>query len=494
MTELSSTNRSKTSYVREITAGVTPTNPVFKTMRVTSNTLKADPQTVTSDEIRADRQVADLILVGLKPAGDIGQEASFEAQGDAIEEALQGTWANKPSIIVAAVDTEISDVAATTLTVASGGASFVAGMLTLTSGFTTAANNRLARVVSSTSTSIVYPATSFTAEGSPIPVGAAVRTIGFEGASGDLVATTTGGNALTSTVLDFTTLGLNVGEWVRLGDGDNAGNAFATASANGWARISAVAAHRLSFDIAPVGFTGDTGTSKAIRVFTGDFIANGVTKRYRTIERQQLDTASPVYEYFRGCLLSKLSWNIEQQKVVTAVASFVAFSWAQGASRPAGVSDIAAPTYSVLNASTNVGRLGMGGAPITGPNFVQKISIDIDNNAQGQSAVGAVGYVGIYTGEFKVSGSLTTYFGDASMLQAAYDNTISSADFRVGRADGNRETILLDIPKLKFTTTDSPVSGKNQSRMVTGGFQGLVNANGYTISFARFWYLPVVNA
>src|SRR5215475_5813518 len=60
--------------------------------------------------------------------------------------ALVDTWANNPSIVVATADTEISDVSATTLTVAAGGAAFVAAMLTYVSGFLTAANNKLARV------------------------------------------------------------------------------------------------------------------------------------------------------------------------------------------------------------------------------------------------------------------------------------------------------------------------------------------------------------
>lgn len=493
MAELSSTNRSKTAYIREVTPGTTPTSPAFKGARVTANSLSAKPKTVKSDEIRADRQVVDAILVGLDPGGDIPQEASFEAQADLVEEALRGTWANKPSITVATADTEISDVAATTLTVASGGAAFVAGMLALISGMPTSANNKLATVSSSTGTSIVFPSSTFTAESAPIPVGASVRVVGFQGASGDIVATATGGNALTSTTLDFTTLGLNVGEWVLLGDRDNSGFSFATATCNGWARISAIAAHRLSFDIVPTGFTADAGTSKTIRVFAGDYIINGVTKRYRTIERTQLDTASPVYEYFRGALLSKLSWAVESQAILKATASFIALSWASGTSRASGASDVAAPTYSILNASTNVGRLGMGGSAITGPSFVQKFNVDIDNNSQGQTGVGTAGYVGIVDGEFSVSGAITTYFGDDAMLQAAYANTVSSIDIRVGRGDGNRETIMIDVPKLKFTAADSPVSGKNQSRMVSGSYQALLNSAGYTISFGRFWYLPVAN-
>src|SRR5215468_5239744 len=108
------------------------------------------------------------------------------------------------------------------------------------SGFPTAANNKLARVSASSVTTIVYPSATFTAETAPIPAGATVRQVGFEGASGDLAAVTVGGNGLQSTTLDFTTLGLSPGRWIKVGDGDNAGHSFATAADNGFCRISAV--------------------------------------------------------------------------------------------------------------------------------------------------------------------------------------------------------------------------------------------------------------
>ena len=71
MAELQSTNRVKLSKVRESTFGVTPTSPVFKTQRQTSSSLALNPQTVVSNEIRSDRQVTDLILVGLQAGGDV---------------------------------------------------------------------------------------------------------------------------------------------------------------------------------------------------------------------------------------------------------------------------------------------------------------------------------------------------------------------------------------------------------------------------------------
>ena len=49
--------------------------------------------------------------------------------------------------------------------------------------------------------------------------------------------TTAGGNGLQSTELDFTTLSLAPGRWVKVGDGDNAGHSLASAADNGFCRI-----------------------------------------------------------------------------------------------------------------------------------------------------------------------------------------------------------------------------------------------------------------
>lgn len=491
---LATTNRTATATVREVTPGVTPANPVFTNHRLVSTSLKPDITTVKSAEIRADRQITDLIQTGTKPGGDVDGELSFESWAPDLEEALRSAWVDKPSITVATADTEISDVSATTITVAAGGAAFMVAALVLVSGLPTPANNGLVRLSSSTSGSLTFPADTFTAETTPIPVGACVRVVGFQGNEDDLAATVTGGPALVSTLIDFTTFGLHVGERILVGDRDAAVTAFATAACNGWCRIAAISAHRLSLDDVPPGFAADAGTGKTISVFVGDMVVNGTTQIWKTVELQQRGITAPVYEYYRGVIVSKISIALETQKVATIKTSHIALSWATGTTRAPGASDVVAPTYGVLNAASNVGRLFIGADAIGGVNPVTKMSIDIDDNSQGQAAIGSLGFIGVQDGEFSVSGSLTTYFGDDNYRAAANSNAISGISTRLGRADGNREAIGIEIPKIKFTAADAPVPGANQSRMVSGGWQGLVSAYGWTVAVQRWWYLPIANA
>lgn len=486
-------NRSSLAYVAESTIGTTPTTPAFKALRVTSNGLEFKPTRVTSNEIRADRQITDQILTDLTTDGPAGIELSFAAFDDMIEAALQGTWVSAPAITVATSDTEISDVTATTLTVVTPlGTPFKAGMLVATSGFPTVANNAIvSRVASSSGTTVVFPSSTFSIESLPIPVGACARVVGFMGAAADIVATVTGGNALTSTALDFTTLGLSVGQWVKIG-GDVANSAFATTTNNSWCRISVIAATRLSFDIVPTSWGADAaGSPKTIQVFFGDFLKNGTTQRGFTLERQQQDLTAPSFELFKGSQVNTLSLAFKSAAIITGSLGFIGLTGTASTVRFTGATDVAAPTYPVLNAASNVGRLAEGGTLVAGPSYLTDLGIDLNNNLRRQLAIGTLGAVGTGEGEVAVTGALSAYFGDITLLNKVLNDTPTSIMLRAGRSDGNRESVLFDIPQAKIEGT-APVTGKNTDRMFTGTYSAYRHGTlGYTIAAQRYWYLPV---
>lgn len=489
MAQPGSTSRSKTAYVAETTFGTTPATPAFQALRITSNNLANTPTRTTSSEIRADRQITEQVLTKLDTGGDLGIELSFGSFDDMMSGALQNTWVANPAIVVKTLDTEISDLSTTTATVSAGGAAFKAGHLVLTTGFPTPANdNILSRVASSTGTTVVFPAASFTAEVVPIPVGAALRVVGFMGAAGDITATATG---LASTALDFTTLGLTVGGWHKSG-GDAAVTQFATAADAGWARVSAVAAHAITYDILPTGWGVDAGAAKTIQVFFGDVLVNGTTQQSFTFERQQQDIAAPSFEYFPGQQVDQFSIDLKASAIITGKLTTVGMTApTPTTARFAGATDIAAPTFPVLNASTNVGTLFEGGVAVSGPSYLMELDIDIKNNLAPRHAIGALGPVGVRNGELSVSGNLTAFFGDLTNLNQVFNDTNVAIVGRAGRLDGNRESLLFDIPFTKISGT-SPVGAKSQDRMFNGTYAAKLHPTlGYTISLQRYYYLPI---
>lgn len=481
MVDLQSSNRVSIAKCRESTFGVTPATPAFKAIRQVSSSLAVNPQTVISNEIRSDRQVPDLIPIGIQAGGDIAGEMSFQSMDDDLEEALQGSWTNLPSQAVTALTT-------TTATVALG-TPFKAQMLALASGFATPANNGLFVVSSSGATTVVFPAASFTAEASP-PAAANIRVVGFQATSGDIVADVTSGNHLTSTALDFTTLSILPGMWAKVG-GAAAPAQLATAVDNDFVRILSVVAHSIAMDRVPTGWAADAGTGKTLQVFLGDFLTNGSTKRSNTIERQYLDHSPVTYEYLRGQTLDKFSVAADASKIATYTKTYIGSDGAVQTTRFTGATDIAAPTNDILNTASNVGRIGFNGSNITGPNYVMGAKWDYQNNLRRQMAVGSLGAIGIGNGEFVVSGSLNTYFGDKTMLDKIINNALTSFDTRLGRTDSNNESLVFDFPSIKLASGSPSVSGKNADVMLSCTWQAIRDVTyGYTASVSRFWSLP----
>lgn len=88
---MSDANRVELRYVEESAYGTTPALPTLTAIRMTSEDLRIEPTTTTSQELRSDRQVADLILTNLRAAGTINFEWAYKAQDWMILSALQGS-------------------------------------------------------------------------------------------------------------------------------------------------------------------------------------------------------------------------------------------------------------------------------------------------------------------------------------------------------------------------------------------------------------------
>ncbi len=144
---MSSANRVQISYVKENDWGETPPSPTMKLYRDTADTLSHNTTTTTSQELRADRQITDLILTSSEPGGTIDSELSFENNDTFFESAFFNTW---------------NELSITGTDIAADGNTFtgtftetpIIGQFILVDGFTNEENNGLFKVVSADSTTI----------------------------------------------------------------------------------------------------------------------------------------------------------------------------------------------------------------------------------------------------------------------------------------------------------------------------------------------------
>ncbi|MBL3683997.1 hypothetical protein F2981_02515 [Sinorhizobium meliloti] len=72
---------------------------------------------------------------------------------------------------------------------------------------------------------------------------------------------------------------------------------------NGWARIVAVTAGKLTLDNLPTGWAANAGAGKTLRVFFGDRIKNGVTMFSNTIERGWLRAGAALLHHSNAAWL-----------------------------------------------------------------------------------------------------------------------------------------------------------------------------------------------
>jgi len=79
-------------YVAEASYGVTPAAPAFKPIRHTGTTLALSKESLQSEEIRDDRQIADFRHGARQTGGDINLELSYGSFDDLLEAVLLGTW------------------------------------------------------------------------------------------------------------------------------------------------------------------------------------------------------------------------------------------------------------------------------------------------------------------------------------------------------------------------------------------------------------------
>lgn len=476
---MSDTNRVALRIVEESVLGETPVTPAFEQQRITgAPDLAFTPATVASEELRADRQVSDLILVGGSAGGSTPGELSFRSKDDLIEGAFFDVWSARFSRTNDEGATEVSDVAAAQFNVTDEGDSAVADDIIRTEGFGAPANNGFFIVDAlPTNTTIPVVGGGLTVE-NPAAATARIKVAGRQAATGDIVAAT-GPDSLTSTILDFTTLDIEPGDWLKIAG-------FTTSPAdNDWVRVLSVAANLLVFDVVPVGWAADAGAGDTVQLYLGERIVNGVDRHSYTVEREFTDQTPPTFEYLRGMVVDGWTLNATPQAVVTDQFTFLGLNNEFTETRFAGATTIPSPLTPVMNSSSNVGRIAQNGVQVSGENFVLEASIEIANNLRNKDAVGFLGATDIGVGEITLTGTLNTYFDNKDLVEQVTANAETSFDMRF--QDSQSHVMVFDMPRTKYSEGAPSVPGKNEDVVANLSYQALIDpVLGYTIKAMRF--------
>ncbi|MBN46216.1 MAG: hypothetical protein CMH23_07055 [Methylophaga sp.] len=317
---------------------------------------------------------------------------------------------------------------------ASGLDVFLVGHLIKASKMGDSANNGLAKVTAVLATSVTVSKV-LVAEAAP-PAASFIEACGFEFPTGDLdVVASASSIKLVSTTTDFTTLGLNVGEWIFVG-GDATINQFANNSP-GYARIKSISTNELALDDTTFTAISETGTGLEVRIFFGKVLRNEKTtalikRRSYNVERQLgQDDDGVQSEYLEGAIANEFTLNVPQADKLNADLTFVAMDNTQrtGAQGLKAGTRVAAPAEDAFNTSSDIYRIKLNIVdPVTlNPTalfgYVSEANVAINNNVSANKAIGTLGAFDATAGDFEVSGSVTAYFSTVAAVQAVRNNS-----------------------------------------------------------------------
>jgi len=464
--------------------------------------LAFEPTTIVSNEIRPDRQITDLILVGAEAGGDTGIELSFEAFDDLITGALFSVYAETTRKQGAA---EIISFAAGVINVDTG-ADFIVGQVIrlqdLATGnvgdgvfeITAIAVNALSAgpLTGTTTTAIVGTET--------VNASTRLEVTGFAAqANADISVTVGAGDAVfqfPAGALDNamgTGIPMLIGAWIKFAD-------FATVANNVWVRIREVdlTADTVTTE-AQTSMATDAAAAEQVVAFYGSRVENGalsVSANQFAVERRFEDHSPITRELFLGMALNNFNLTLQPQSIAVGSMTWFGFNAAVSDAAPnytdlyaALPVDVAAEQFDVYNTSNDIGRLGRGVNPIdaAGVNFVLEATIEMNNNLRRQPAVGVFGAAGIGVGELSITGTLSTYFDNKEILLEILNNNETSLDLITQGGDGR--SMIFDMPRIKFSGGAPDVAGKNQDVTIPGTYQALLDPTfGYTISTQRVSY------
>jgi hypothetical protein len=495
------TNRVGLSYVEEATAGITPASPIWKRFRETgSSDLKFENTTDKSKEIVPDRQVTDLFLTGASSSGSVNIEFSIDSYDDLLEGTFFNRWNRtivRNDLSATLLITNIEFVTSTTGKIKFDSsvttAPFLTNALVRLDGLGEAFSGAIVQITGGTFSSPDF-FHEFTVLNGKTVTNITATNITKAQRCGyvfqDVLQATASPNTLTSATTDMTTLGFNIGEFIKIGSVSNVANdGFDTAADNGYARISAIATNVLTLDKVPTGWAADTNAgSKNIALFYDGFLKNGELELSYSLERSYQDHNPVDYEYFLGMRIDEMQLNNDDREVSAGSFNFMGLGASFTNARVAGSTDADAYNSTPFNTVNNINYLELDGVDITkttssGVNVATKIDCSFKNNLRGQTAIGNLPYVGVGVGQFDASGSVGTYFQNVNILNLLASNVDTS--LRLDMQLGNRRYIF-DFPRIKISSGSPDVAGVNEDVTADYGYQALKDADkGYTTGLSK---------
>lgn len=202
---------------------------------------------------------------------------------------------------------------------------------------------------------------------------------------------------------------------------------------------------------------GDFDSSNELRL--------GTTFKSYSFEDGALDIAQ--YRVFTGCCVNTFSMNLAPNAMVTASFGIIG----AGADAVSGTSIDATPTEPQSDDpyDTFSGTITEGGSSIA---TVSALDFTIENSINPAFVIGSATAPQMEYGRGRVTGNMTVYFEDATLLNKFINETETSIEFTLSGST----SYTFSFPKVKYSAGDIPLDNE-QSRFITMPFVGLYEAD-----------------
>jgi hypothetical protein len=356
--------------------------------------------------------------------------------------------------------------------------------LVYAAGYANEVNNGLKPLSADTATSGTSIAVAGTTA-ETAPANAEVSIAGIRCEAGDLavsissgVATLTSNNNSVTNDVDFTTLGLTVGQRIHVG-GMTAANRFGSTAAGdgtrsyGSGRIRTIAATTMTLDkldatlVASDGTDdGTAGTIVPVDLLFGRFVRNVSTTSSEYLTRwiqfeaewlnlYETDPPTPVaepngYEYALDNLADEMSWEMPLTNKSTITFGFVgtdAEAPVDGASRKTNADSPIEPLFTgAFNTSSDFLRLRVADTDDDGlTSDFKDVTATFRNNVTPEKVLGFLGARYMNLGNFEVDIEATALFTSPDVIARIRANTTVTMDWTLLNDDG---AVAVDIPSM----------------------------------------------
>lgn len=503
------TNRLSLAYAIEQTLGVLPGSPTWKLLEPNDiSTWGAVTVKTERDPISPDRQRRKGTTTDLDSSVEFEHDLTREVFMDFIEGYCFASTRYPYSGGVTRVGPQRSGSSFENLAAVDSSNSFdhdtittamSAGQLVFVRGFNASAMNGMHEVDtgSSATSTIVTTGSLITDETPGNTDNASMEIAGQRGATADIdwtFATST----LSSSVLDFTDLGLSPGQVIHIG-GLLTANQFSEGVAYG--RIVSIAASAIVLDkvSGALALSDGDGTGLDIDILFGGFLRNVTVTDSDFLERSfQFELAMPNlgsgaatrWQYAIGNYGNQVTFNLPLSDKAIVEFGFVGTDTENpvdtqetGASTP-----VTTVQTDPFNTSADIGRLRVQQVDETGlTTCFKSVSLTLNNQITPEKCLGTLGATELNTGTYLVDVESQLLLTNEDVISVIKDNETVMFDFIIKNDDG---ALAFDIPAMTLGGGDLELPRNESIRINTTGMAFRDTVLDYTLGVSMFPAVP----